>query len=158
MLPVWTQTVKHQIPNTPIKYIPNRKKKLATCRQVTKPFTQRIQSVIYETNMHQVKCLDCPLKDNFFFFFFFAFLNGHILYGYSMGNILEKIKKNFFFTICMDIFYKAIVWITFWRKLKKNFLLRFCMDIFYKAIVWVIFWRKFRFFFYVSVWTYSIRL
>jgi hypothetical protein len=51
--------------------------------------------------------------------------------GYSMGNILEKIKKKFF--------------------------LRLYMELYYKAIVWVIVWRKLDFFFCVSVWTYTIR-
>jgi hypothetical protein len=83
-----------------------------------------------------------------------------------MGNILEKIKKKncvfvctytirllygsyigeikefFFLRFCMNIYYKAIVWVTFCRKLIFFFFLRFCMDLHYKAIVWIIFWRK----------------
>jgi hypothetical protein len=38
-----------------------------------------------------------------------------------MSLILEKIKKKIFCRFCMDLYYKAIVWVIFWRKLKKNF-------------------------------------
>jgi hypothetical protein len=48
-----------------------------------------------------------------------------------MGNILGKIRKK---------------------------VLRFCMDIYYKALVWVIFWGKFKKIVYVSVWSCTIRL
>jgi hypothetical protein len=75
------------------------------------------------------------------------------------GIFWGKLKKKYFFLLfCMDLYYKAIVWVIFWRKLKKKFL-RFCMDLYYKAIVWVIFWgNKKHFFFCISVWTYTIRL
>jgi hypothetical protein len=59
----------------------------------------------------------------------------------------------------MDIYYKALVWVIFWRKLNKKKFLDFCMELYYKAIVWVIFWRKLKKkFLCVSVWTYTIRL
>jgi hypothetical protein len=85
---------------------------------------------------------------------------------YSMGHILEKIKKknffvsvwiftirlhilekkNFFLRFCVDLYYKDIVWIIFWRKLKKK--IRFCMDLHNKSILWIIFWRKLKIFFF----------
>jgi hypothetical protein len=58
-------------------------------------------------------------------------LYGLIQQGYTMGNILEKIKKKFFLRFFLIYTYKAIVWVIFWRK--KNI---FC----------------------VFVWTFIIRL
>jgi hypothetical protein len=78
------------------------------------------------------------------FFFFYVSELIYIIRLYSMGHILEKIKKKFL-PFCMDIYYKAIVWVIFWRKLKNKF--TFCMDIYCKAIESVIFWRKIIFFF-----------
>jgi hypothetical protein len=37
-----------------------------------------------------------------------------------MGHILEKIKFFFLLLFYMDLYYKAIVWVIFWRILKKN--------------------------------------
>jgi hypothetical protein len=88
-----------------------------------------------------------------------------------MGHIMEKIKKFFFLRFCMDLHYKATVWVIFWKKKKKNcvsvwtytlrlkygsyygeikkiFFLRFRMELYYKTIVWVIFWRKIKKFFF----------
>jgi hypothetical protein len=54
----------------------------------------------------------------------------------------------------MDLYYKPIVWVIFWRKLqkKKQF---FCVSEWIYTTVWVIFWRKLQFFsFCVSEWSY----
>jgi hypothetical protein len=53
--------------------------------------------------------------------------------GYSMGHIWRNLKKKFFF-------------------------LRFCMDVYYKASMGRILEKIKNFFFWVSVWTYTIRL
>jgi hypothetical protein len=72
--------------------------------------------------------------------FSFTYLYVFILYGISLGNILEKLKKKCL-RFCMDVYYKALEWVICWRIF--NFLfLRFCMDIYYEALVWVIHWRK----------------
>jgi hypothetical protein len=49
----------------------------------------------------------------------------------------------------MDLYYKAIVCVIFWRKVKKFF-----FAFLYRLIVWVIFWRKLKKN-CVSVWTYK---
>jgi hypothetical protein len=59
----------------------------------------------------------------------------------------------------VDLYYKALLWVIFWRKLKKKILLRFFIKLYSKAILWVIFWKKIKFFlrscmhlYYKAIW------